>query len=70
VRPGITGWAQVNGRNLITWEEKFELDIYYVDNISFDLDAKIFLKTFLILITREGINSNKQTTMNPFNGNN
>jgi undecaprenyl phosphate N,N'-diacetylbacillosamine 1-phosphate transferase len=70
VRPGITGWAQVNGRNAITWTEKFNLDVWYVDNLTFLLDVKIFCKTIFKVITRQGINSSEQFTMNAFNGNN
>ena len=55
VKPGITGWAQVNGRNALTWEEKFSLDVWYVDNISFNLDCRIVLKTIRTTIKREGI---------------
>lgn len=55
VKPGITGWAQVNGRNALTWEEKFSLDVWYVDNVSFNLDCRIILKTILTTIKREGI---------------
>ncbi|MCL2651925.1 MAG: sugar transferase [Candidatus Azobacteroides sp.] len=68
VRPGITGWAQINGRNSISWTKKFELDIYYVDNISFLLDAKIFFQTIKKILVREGINSSDDVTMPPFNG--
>lgn len=70
VRPGITGWAQVNGRNSISWTKKFELDIYYVDNCSFGLDFKIFWLTILKIIKREGINQSEARPMQPFNGNN
>ena len=66
VRPGITGWAQVNGRNNISWENKFDLDVYYVDNISFTLDLKILCLTFLKVLKREGV----QLPPSPFNGNN
>ena len=68
VRPGITGWAQVNGRNAISWEEKFDLDVWYVDNISFRLDMKIMFMTFLKVIRREGISSVSAATMEKFNG--
>ena len=68
VRPGITGWAQVNGRNAISWEEKFDLDVWYVDNISFGLDMKILFMTFLKVLKREGISSVSATTMEKFNG--
>lgn len=70
VRPGITGWAQVNGRNAISWKKKFELDVWYVDNISFILDFKIFLLTIKKVLAREGISSAKNDTMEAFNGNN
>ena len=56
VMPGLTGWAQINGRNSITWDEKLRLDLYYVDNISFSLDVKIFFKTIAYVLKREGIN--------------
>lgn len=68
VRPGLTGLAQVNGRNSISWEEKFEYDIKYVENISFLLDLKIILKTFLKVLKREGINSSQTVTMQKFKG--
>jgi len=70
VRPGITGWAQINGRNSISWTRKFELDVYYVDNISFALDMKIFFRTIKKIIMKEGVNSSENITMTPFNGNN
>ncbi len=69
VKPGITGWAQVNGRNAISWQQKFELDVWYVDHISFLLDLKIFLLTFKKVIIREGINMEGQVTTERFNGN-
>lgn len=68
VRPGLTGKAQVNGRNSIKWEDKFNLDIEYVDNISFMEDCKIIFLTFKKIITREGINSNTSSTMEVFEG--
>lgn len=68
VRPGLTGWAQVNGRNSISWEEKFDLDIEYVDNVSFLLDWKIIFLTFKKVIVREGINQEGQATMEFFTG--
>ncbi|MFD1316105.1 sugar transferase [Namhaeicola litoreus] len=68
VRPGITGWAQVNGRNSISWTEKFNFDIYYVDHCSFFLDLKIYWMTFLKVIQREGINQSDERPMQPFNG--
>ncbi len=68
VRPGITGWAQINGRNAITWEEKFKLDVWYVDHISFQLDCRIFWKTFLKVCKKEGINQAGSATMEMFRG--
>ena len=68
VKPGITGWAQVNGRNAISWEDKFELDVWYVDNQSFFLDLKILFLTIKKVIVRENINSKNHTTMKPFLG--
>jgi lipopolysaccharide/colanic/teichoic acid biosynthesis glycosyltransferase len=68
VRPGITGWAQVNGRNIITWEEKFALDVWYVDHVSFRLDIKILLQTILSVLKREGISHPGQATMERFTG--
>lgn len=70
VKPGITGWAQVNGRNAISWKKKFELDVYYVDNISLFLDIKILWLTFLKVIKREGVNQSGDRPMQPFTGNN
>lgn len=70
VRPGITGWAQVNGRNAISWTKKFEYDVWYVDHCSFLLDMKIVLLTIKKIIIREGISQEGQATMEPFNGNN
>ncbi len=70
VRPGITGWAQVNGRNEISWTKRFELDVYYVDHISLALDLKIILMTIIKVIKREGINQNDERPMQPFNGKN
>jgi lipopolysaccharide/colanic/teichoic acid biosynthesis glycosyltransferase len=69
VKPGITGWAQVNGRNAISWEKKFQLDVWYVDHCSFSLDIKIILMTIQKIIKREGINQVGQATMEKFNGN-
>jgi lipopolysaccharide/colanic/teichoic acid biosynthesis glycosyltransferase len=66
--PGITGWAQVNGRNSITWTQKFALDVYYVNNASFFLDIKILWMTLMKVLKKEDINQNKDTTMFPFNG--
>lgn len=68
VKPGITGWAQVNGRNAITWEEKFKLDVWYVDNQSFFLDAKIIFMTVWKIVKREGISQQDQATMDEFMG--
>jgi len=70
VRPGITGWAQVNGRNAISWEDKFKYDVYYVDNISLQLDIKIFLKTLKKVVKSEGISAEGQATVKAFTGNN
>ena len=70
VRPGITGWAQVNGRNAISWEQKFAYDVWYVDNVSLSLDVKILLKTIQKVFKREGISSDTSATMEPFKGNN
>lgn len=69
VKPGITGWAQVNGRNTISWEEKFKLDVYYVEHISFMLDCKILYMTFFKVLKRKDINSNTNITMEKFTGN-
>jgi len=66
VRPGITGWAQVNGRNTISWEKKFEYDVWYVDNLSFALDVKIFWLTIIKIFKREGISSATSATMERF----
>lgn len=68
VPPGITGWAQVNGRNAISWEEKFKYDVWYVDNQSFLLDLKILFLTVLKVFKREGINSSTSVTMEKFKG--
>lgn len=70
VRPGITGWAQVNGRNAISWTRKFELDVWYVDHCSFLLDLKIIVLTIKKVFVREGISSDTSVTMEPFTGNN
>src|SRR5690554_3145342 len=70
VRPGITGWAQVNGRNAISWTKKFEYDVYYVNNISFALDLKIFFLTIKKVFKREGISAEGQATTEAFNGSN
>lgn len=68
IRPGITGWAQINGRNAISWEKKFELDVWYVDNRSLLLDAKILFLTFVKVFKRSGINSSGTETMPEFTG--
>ena len=70
VRPGITGWAQVNGRNAISWTKKFELDVWYVDHCSFLLDLQIFFLTIKKVFIREGISQEGQATMEFFNGHN
>ena len=70
VRPGITGWSQVNGRNAISWKKRFELDVWYIDNLSIWLDIKIFFLTIKKVFIREGINSATSATMEYFNGNN
>lgn len=70
IRPGITGWAQVNGRNAISWTKKFELDVWYVDHCSFLLDVKIIILTIKKVLVREGISSETSATMEPFTGNN
>ncbi len=69
VKPGITGWAQVNGRNALNWEEKFKLDVWYVDNRSFCLDCKILWLTAIKVFKREGIHQNGHVTMQKFKGN-
>lgn len=68
VKPGITGWAQVNGRNAISWEQKFDLDVWYVDHQTFGLDLSIFFKTIKNIITSEGISQDGQATMEAFKG--
>ena len=68
VRPGITGWAQVNGRNAISWEQKFEFDVWYVDHLSLRLDIKILWRTILKVFRREGINAGETATMKMFLG--
>lgn len=70
VKPGITGWAQVNGRNAISWDEKFRLDVWYVENQSLLLDLKILAKTALKVLARDGISAENQATMSEFMGNN
>jgi lipopolysaccharide/colanic/teichoic acid biosynthesis glycosyltransferase len=69
VKPGITGWAQINGRNALSWREKFELDVWYVDNHTFFLDLKILLMTIKKVLFREGIAEKSQVTMSKFTGN-
>lgn len=68
VRPGFTGYAQVHGRNAITWEDKFDKDVYYVDHVSFLVDWRIILRTVLTVLKREGISSSSSVTMEPFRG--
>src|SRR5690606_32824196 len=68
IRPGITGWAQVNGRNAISWEQKFNYDVWYVDNYSFLLDVKIVFLTIIKVFKREGINDEDTMPMRPFAG--
>lgn len=68
VRPGITGWAQVNGRNAISWEQKFEFDVWYVDHISLFLDLKIIFLTLKKVVVKEGISAEGQATMSVFKG--
>ena len=70
VRPGMTGWAQINGRNCLTWNEKFHLDVWYTRNVSFLLDVKIFLFTFIKIFQSKDVNSSKFVTMDKFNGEN
>lgn len=70
VTPGITGWAQVNGRNSIEWNAKFKYDVYYVDNLSFAFDIKILFMTLKKVIAREGVNQSDERPMMPFTGNN
>lgn len=70
VRPGITGWAQVNGRNAISWTKKLDLDVWYVENLSFFLDIKILWRTLLKVVKSEGVNTANMATTEPFNGNN
>ena len=70
VKPGITGWAQINGRNAISWFEKFKYDVWYVDNISLFVDIKILVLTFVKVFKSEGVNSSNSSTMEAFNGKN
>jgi len=69
VRPGITGWAQVNGRNAVSWNERFKMDVWYVDHRSFALDARILFKTVSAVVSREGVSAAGVETMQPFQGN-
>lgn len=69
VRPGVTGWAQVNGRNALNWEDKFKLDVWYVDNQSFLLDAKIIFITFYKVLSRKDVSADGEATMSKFTGN-
>lgn len=69
VKPGITGWAQVNGRNMLSWNKKFELDVFYIDNLSFLLDMKIFYLSVYKVFKREGVNQSDKRPMQPFKGN-
>ncbi|MFN7986165.1 MAG: sugar transferase [Thermoanaerobaculia bacterium] len=68
VRPGITGWAQVNGRNALTWEQKFEMDVWYVENLTFGLDLRILWRTLVAVVRREGISAAGEATMPKFTG--
>ncbi len=68
VRPGITGWAQVNGRNALTWEEKFKLDVWYVDNMSATVDGRIIFRTVARVVSRKGISADRHATMDEFQG--
>lgn len=70
VRPGITGWAQVNGRNAISWQQKFEYDVWYIDHLTFALDMKVIYLTIKKVFMREGISSESNVTMDSFTGNN
>lgn len=70
VKPGITGWAQINGRNLISWKQKFDYDVWYVNNISFKLDVKIFFRTIVGVLKSDNIYSGSKFSMNRFNGKN
>ncbi|OYU81511.1 MAG: lipid carrier--UDP-N-acetylgalactosaminyltransferase [Flavobacterium sp. BFFFF1] len=70
VRPGMTGWAQINGRNSISWADKFKLDVYYVDNVSLLLDIRIFFMSFMRIAKKQGVNQSDERPMEPFNGNN
>lgn len=69
VKPGITGWAQVNGRNLVSWTERFELDVWYVKNVSLVLDCKVLIRTIIKVFTKEGVDSSEKVNMPIFKGN-
>ncbi len=69
VRPGITGWAQINGRNSLSWDQKFDLDVWYVDHASLRLDFRILWLTLLKVVKRDGISAEGEATMKPFTGN-
>ncbi len=69
VRPGLTGYAQSHGRNNLSWQKKFELDVYYVDHLTFIMDVKVFFKTIIVVLTRSGISSQTSSTMEEFMGN-
>lgn len=69
VRPGVTGWAQVHGRNALSWEERFHLDVWYVDHRSFRLDLQILIRTFTIVLRRTGVSAKGEATMSAFKGN-
>jgi lipopolysaccharide/colanic/teichoic acid biosynthesis glycosyltransferase len=69
IKPGITGWAQVNGRNGISWNKRFEYDVWYVDHVSFRLDVKILLLTVYEVLKKKNVNAGKHITMHPFLGN-
>ncbi len=69
MRPGITGWAQVNGRNAISWQQKFNYDVWYAENLNFALDLKIIFKTIQKVFMSEGISAEGQATTEPFKGN-
>ncbi|WP_422362193.1 sugar transferase [Reichenbachiella sp.] len=69
MRPGMTGWAQINGRNEISWQKRFDLDVWYVDNVSFWLDSKIFILTLIRVLSRQGVSPKSTVTMQKFKGN-
>ena len=70
MRPGITGWAQINGRNNISWQKKFEYDVWYIDHLSLSVDMKVLFLTVMKVLKREGISQEGEATMEPFNGHN